>query len=624
MMTTNIPSQKSFISRYLPILDWLPKYERAWLRSDFLAGITIMALLVPEGMAYAELAGMPPQTAFYAAPIGLLLFAIFGTSRQLVVAVSSAIAVMSASIVGKLAVSDTPEYIALTAGLALLAGLVAILAGVLRLGRIAQFFSDSVLAGFISGLALVISIKQLPKMFGFEGGHGNFWERLYDFLIHLNETHWLTLAVAITSLLLMVIIERRFHKIPAALVTMIYGIVVVSVFSLEAQGVHVIGDIPAGLTRPQMPAVTWSDLMLLLPGAIGLTLVMFAEAVGPARSFAGKHGDEISADQELVGLGFANAGAGLFQGFPIGASLSKSAANDAAGAHSQMSGIFAAGLTALVALFLTPLFHNLSEATLGAIVIVAVAGMVKVEKFKHLYRVRKLDFTLGLVALLGVLTFEETLVGLLVAVVVSLLALVARASQPRLSVLGRRPGRIVYGDLTQHPQYETVPGLLVVRPDEGIFFANADTLRDEIRTLINDSEPPILAVLLDLEMTVDLDVPGAEMLAELKKDLSQANVTLMLTRVRSETRLILDRSGVTAVIGQENFHPEIIAGVLTFEKEHGYSDRLVLAADVLNSLSDSLGAAAAQTKGLEQEALTRYQEQITAIARQITTEDKQL
>lgn len=620
-MTTTIPSQKNSISRYLPILGWLPKYERTWLRSDFLAGITIMALLVPEGMAYAELAGMPPQTAFYAAPIGLLLFAIFGTSRQLVVAVSSAIAVMSASIVGELAVSDTPEYIALTAALAILTGLVAILAGVLRLGRISQFFSDSVLAGFISGLALVISIKQLPKMFGFEGGHGNFWERLYDFVIHLNETHWLTLAVAITSLLLMVLIERRFHKIPAALVTMIYGIVVVSIFSLEAQGVHVIGDIPAGLAGPQLPAVTWSDLMLLLPGAIGLTLVMFAEAVGPARSFAGKHGDDINADQELIGLGFANAGAGLFQGFPIGASLSKSAANDTAGAHSQMSGIFAAGLTALVALFLTPLFYNLPEATLGAIVIVAIAGMVKVEKFRRLYRVRKLDFALGLVALLGVLTFEETLAGLLVAVVVSLLALVARASQPRLSILGRRPGRIVYGDVAQHPDYETVPGLLVVRPDEGIFFANADTLRDEIRALINDREPPVLAVLLDLEMTTDLDVPGAEMLAELKKDLSQANVALMLTRVRSGTRLILDRSGVTAVIGQENFYPEIIAGVLTFEKEHGYSDRLMSAVEVLNSLADSLGTAAAQTEGLEQEALTRFQEQITAVARQISPED---
>jgi sulfate permease, SulP family len=601
-MTTTIPSQKNAMSRYLPILGWLPSYERTWLRSDFLAGITIMALLVPEGMAYAELAGMPPQTAFYAAPIGLLLFAIFGTSRQLVVAVSSAIAVMSASIVGELAVGDTPEYIALTAALALLAGLVAILAGLLRLGRIAQFFSDSVLAGFISGLALVIAIKQLPKMFGFEGGHGNFWQRLYDFIIHLNETHWLTLAVAITSLLLMVLIERRFHKIPAALVTMIYGIVVVSIFSLEAQGVHVIGDIPAGLAGPQLPAVTWNDLMLLLPGAIGLTLVMFAEAVGPARSFAGKHGDEINADQELIGLGFANAGAGLFQGFPIGASLSKSAANDAAGAHSQMSGIFAAGLTALVALFLTPLFHNLPEATLGVIVIVAVSGMVKVEKFKRLYQVRKLDFALGLVALLGVLTFEETLTGLLVAVVVSLLALVARASQPRLSVLGRQPGRIVYGDVAQHPDYETVPGLLVVRPDEGVFFANADTLRDEIRVLINDSEPPVLAVLLDLEMTTDLDVPGAEMLGELKKDLSQANVALMLTRVRTKTRLILDRSGVTAVIGQENFYPEIIAGVLTFEKEQGYSDRLVLAADVLDGLADSLGTAAVQTEGLEQDA----------------------
>ncbi len=619
MATKAVDSSPNPLTRFLPILGWLPHYNRAWLRSDFLAGLTIMALLVPEGMAYAELAGMPPQTAFYAAPIGLLMFAIFGTSRQLVVAVSSAIAVMSASVVGALALSDTPEYIALTAALAMMVGLVAILAGLLRLGRIAQFFSDSVLAGFISGLALVISMKQLPKMFGIEGGEGNFWQRLYDFVIHLDETHWLTFAVGITSLLLMVLIERRFHKIPAALVTMVYGIVVVSIFNLEALGVHVIGEIPAGLAGPQLPAVTLNDLLLLLPGAVGLALVMFAEAIGPARSFAGRHSYEINADQELIGLGFANFGAGLFQGFPIGASLSKSAANDSAGAHSQMSGIFAAGLTALVAIFLTPLFYNLPEAALGAIVIVAVSGMVKVGKMKRLYRIRKLDFMLALVAMLGVLTFEETLAGLLLAVIVSLLALIARASQPRLSVLGRQPGRIVYGDVGYHPDYVTIPGLLVVRPDEGIFFANADTLRDQIRTLVMGSVPPVQAVLLDMEMTTDLDVPGTQMLAELKKDLAQAEAELMLARVRSTARLILDRSEVTAVIGPENFYSEIYAGVLAFVKEHESGDRLVLAADALRNLAESMGEVAAQSAGGEQESLKRLQEQITAVADEITT-----
>ena len=298
------------IRRWLPALQWLPHYDRAWLRGDFIAGLTVMALLVPEGMAYAELAGVPPQAAFYAAPVGLILYAIFGTSRQLVVAVSSVIAVMSASIVGALAASDTPEFIALTAALAMLTGIVAILAGLLRLGRIAQFFSESVLIGFVSGLALVIMIKQLPKLFGIEPGHGNFWERLYDLIIHLPETHVLTFTVGITTLLLMVAVERRFHKIPAAMVAMIYGIIVVSIFNLAAQGVHIIGEIPAGLARPQLPDVSLADLAALLPGAIGLTLVMFAEAIGPARTFAGKHRYQIDANQELIGMGFANLGAG--------------------------------------------------------------------------------------------------------------------------------------------------------------------------------------------------------------------------------------------------------------------------------------------------------------------------
>src|SRR5512139_3614959 len=417
-MNNTKPKRKSLAS-YLPIIAWLPAYQRVWLRTDLIAGLTIVALLIPEGMAYAQLAGVPPEAAFYAAPIGLLLFAVFGTSRQLVVAVSSAIATMSFATISLLAIPNTSEFIVMTAALAILTGLICVLFGLLKLGRVAQFFSESVMVGFISGLGLLIIVKQLPKIFGIEGGHGNVWQRLYDFVIHLPETHLPTLVVGLVCLALMILLELYLPRIPAALVALIVGIVLSIVFEVEGLGVAVVGELPSGLTAPKWPAINLEGWWLLLPGALGLALVCFAEAIGPSRAFAAAHKYEIDPNQEWIGVGASNIGAGLFQGFPIGASLSKSAANNQAGAHSQMSGVIAAVVTALVALFLTQFFYPLPETTLGVIVIVAVSHMVKVKQMRHLYRVRREDFVLAVIALLGVVTVE-ILQGLLFAVIVSL------------------------------------------------------------------------------------------------------------------------------------------------------------------------------------------------------------
>jgi high affinity sulfate transporter 1 len=560
-------TQPKLLTRYLPILGWLPKYERSWLRTDLIAGLTVVALLIPEGMAYAQIAGMPPQTAFYAAPIGLLAFAIFGTSCQLVVAVSAIIATMSFATVSQIVAPDTPEFILMTAALAVLAGLISILAGFLKLGRVAQFFSESVMVGFITGLALTVMVKQLPKLLGIEGGSGNFWERLYEVIIHLPETHLATLITGILCLILLITLEHYFHKIPAALVALVFGIAISVIFGLEARGVEVVGEIPAGLARPQWPAVGWQNWLLLFPGALGLALVNFAEAIGPSRSFASAHKYKIDPNQELIGLGAANFGAGLFQGFPIGSSLSKSAANDRAGAHSQMSGIIAAAVTILVALFFTPLFYALPEAALGAIVIVAVSGMVKVAKIKHLYRVRRSDFVLALVALFAVLTFE-TLEALLIAVVVSLFALVWRVSQPRLAVLGRAPDRLEFSDVRRHPENRTLPGLLIVRPENGLFFANAAAFHDAIFTELSASSEPVTAVLLDLGATTDLDVPSADMLAELGEELHNRNVRLMLTRVIAPVRQMLEQAGAMQKIKPEDIFIDPTEAVLDHLSKH--------------------------------------------------------
>jgi sulfate permease, SulP family len=561
--TTKAQAQPNLLSRYFPILTWLPNYQRLWLRTDLIAGLTVVALLIPEGMAYAQIAGVPPQTAFYAAPIGLLAFAIFGTSRQLVVAVSAIIATMSFATVSLIAAPDTPEFILLTAALAVLAGLISIAAGFLKLGRVAQFFSESVMVGFITGLALVVMIKQVPKLLGIEGGHGNFWERTIEIIKHLPETSLPTLVTGLLCLALLIALEHYFHKIPAALVALVFGILISIVFGLEARGVEVVGAIPAGLAPPQWPAVGLKNWWLLFPGAVGLALVSFAEAIGPVRSFAAAHKYKVDTNQELVGLGAANFGAGLFQGFPIGSSLSKSAANDRAGAHSQMSGIIAAGVTILVALFFTQFFYALPEAALGAIVIVAVSGMVKVAKFKHLYRVRREDFILAVVALLAVLTFE-TLEALLIAVVASLFALVWRASQPRLAVLGHAPDSLNFSDMRRHPENKPVPGLLIVRPENGLFFANAAAIREAIMAEATSSPGPVKAVLLDLGATTDLDVPSADMVGELNEELHSHELRFMLIHTITPVRQMLELAGVMEKIRPQDVFPGPIEAILDY------------------------------------------------------------
>jgi high affinity sulfate transporter 1 len=606
------PTQRRGLASFFPILGWLPKYSRSWLRPDLIAGITVTALLVPEGMAYAELAGMPPETIFYVAPIALLLYAIFGTSRQLVVVVSSVQAVMSYSIVSALAPAGTSEFIILTSALAITAGFVSILAGLLHLGRVAQFFSASVLVGFVSGLAMVVAVKQLPKLFGIESGSGNFWERLYDLLIHLPETHLLTLAVGVTTILVMVLLEHYFHRIPAALVAMIYGIVVSSVFGLYELGVHVVGEIPSGMAPPKLPNITLDQWLSLIPGALALSLVVFAEAIGPARSFATKYRYSINPNQELIGLGAANVGAGLFQGFPIGSSLSKTAANEAAGAKSQMSGIVAAGLTILVALFLTPLFTNLPEATLAAIVVVAVYGMFKWREMLRLYNLRRADFVLALVTFLGVLTFDEALPALLLAVALSLLALVWRASQGRMTELGLVRGKLRFEEVGME-QTMPIAGMLIFAPEESLFFANADTIRTQITNRLAATAEPVTSVLLDLELTNELDVPSADVLKELNDDLEASGAQLMLARVRPAVRDLLDRSGITEAIGANNIYGRVLEGVLMhLSASDAHIETFVgLSGDLLRTLQVVVSDMLATAQGDQQAGLEAIQARLS-------------
>jgi len=552
----------------LPVRDWLPRYERRWLRPDLVAAAAVWAVLVPEGMAYASLAGLPPQAGLFAALAPLLAYAVLGTCRQITVGPSSAIAAYSAAAVAPLALGDGGRFIALSALLALLVGALLLSAGLARAGFIADFFARPVLTGFVAGLALVIGVGQLYKLFGVEAGGAGFFGKLGVLLRQLGSTNPTTLALGLASLAVIFALRAVAPKAPAMLVAVALGILAVSLLGLQDHGVAIVGEIPDGLPRPSFPSFGLGDIADLLPDAVALALIAFAESIAGARAFAATHGYEVNADQELVALGVANLGAGLFQGFSVDASLSRSAVADASGVKSQMSGVILFAFLIVTMLLLLPLFHDLPEAVLGAIVVAAVAHLIDVRALRRLRRVDATDFLLALTCFAGVLVFG-ILMGLAIAVVVSLLALVFRAYRPSSAVLGRAPGAVAdpalrYCGVDDHPEYETIPGLVILRVDGELFFANARWFQKTVRSLVRGQAPPVREVLIHAGAVPHLDTTAAAMLKELIAELRESDVALAFARATTSLCENLESNGIVELVGLDNFHETVAAGVADF------------------------------------------------------------
>jgi high affinity sulfate transporter 1 len=549
----------------LPVRHWLPAYRRRWLRSDVVAALAVWAVLVPEGMAYASLAGMPPETGLFAALAPLLAYAALGTCRQLTVGPSSAIAAYSAAAVAPLALGDGSRFIALSALLALLAGGLLLVAGLARAGFVADFLARPVLTGFVAGLALVIAAGQLSKLVGVEGGGTGFFGKLWDLLRQLGDASFLTLAVGAAALAMIFALQRIAPKVPAMLVAVVLGVVAVKVFHLQDHGVAVVGAIPDGLPTFALPSFNLADVRDLLPDAFALALIAFAESVAGARQLAARDRYEVDADQELVALGVANLGAGLFQGFAVDASLSRSAVADASGVKSQLSSIVLFGFLVVTMLLLMPLFHDLPEAVLGAIVIAAVAHLVDVGALRRLRRVDHTDFVVAVLCFGGVLVFG-LLVGLAIAVGVSLLALVYRAYRPSYAVLGRAPGAVDdellrYRGIEDRPDVETFPGLVILRVDGELFFANARWFRDLVRSLVRDQRPPVRELLVHVGAVPHVDTTAADMLRGLIGEMGEAGVTLAFARATTGLMHDLERNGITGLVSDDRFFETVAAGV---------------------------------------------------------------
>ena len=563
-MVLKPPEEKSALRRYLPIVDWLPKYDwGGWLRYDLLAALTVWALLVPEAMAYAGIAGVSPEVGLVTAPLALLGYAIFGSSKQLFVGPSSTVAIISASVVAPLAGEDGGLYLALTVWLAIFTGVFFVALGLARMGWIANFMASSVLAGFMVGLAIVIAVGQLDKILGVETEGGNVLQELESMIDQFGDWDWPTILVGVGALAALFLIEEFLPRIPGALVVMLSAIALSAILDWEGGGIHVVGEIPAELPSLSLPEVPEGDVLGdLIGGALAVVVVAFAESYAAAKSYATKFGYQIDANQEMVGLGAANLGAGLSGGFVVDGSLSKTAAGVEAGQKTQMTSVFAAVFVLITIVALTWLFEPLPEAVLGAIVIHAVWKLIDFTEFKSLWRIRKIDHWLAVAAFLGVVLID-ILPGIVIGVILSLVALIYRSSFPEGSELGRVPVDDTHYDFVSvdaNPDAETLPKVVVYRQTGSLIFSNAEAFSQQARELLwSRTDPPAELLIVDCEQMADLDTTGAEELVALFDELRDADVDMWLTRLHGDARITAEKAGVVDAIGDERILANIRA-----------------------------------------------------------------
>jgi SulP family sulfate permease len=528
---------------------WLTGYRRAWLLPDLVAGLIVWGVVTPQAVAYAQIAGLPPSAGLAAAPGALLAYALLGTSRTLVVSATTATSALSAAAIGPLADGDALRFAALSAGLAVVAGVVLVVAGVVRVGGVMDLVSKPVMTGFLFGLGLTVAIGQLPKLFGIAPSSGEFFDQLWGFLGDLGETEWWTLGVGAGSVAALVVLGRVAPRLPGMLIVLALAIVVSALLELEQHGVAVIGELPSAYPDADVPDVSWGDLADLLPAALGM-LIVSAEAASVSRAIARTQGYDVDPNRDLVALGGSNLLAGLSSGFVQSGVASQTLAAERAGGKTQATSLVAAGLILLTGIFLTGLFQDLPEATLGAIVIVAISGFWRVDELRRFAGLRTSAFVLALVALVGVLVFG-ILPGLVIAALLSLAVLIQRLSRPSVGALARDPSSGTWGRADRHPDWQSPSGVVAARVDGPLFYANASTVETQLLSFVASADPRPDALVLDLAGSTELDVESLDMLAELAERLRADGVELRLAAVRAPAHALLERRGLLPLVRVE-------------------------------------------------------------------------
>jgi len=546
---------RSVLGRYVPITDWLPHYPRAWLGKDIAAGITSWAVMVPVAMAYAELAGVPAGVGLVTATVGLTAYAILGTSRHAKVTTSSTMAVMSASVVAPAAGGDATAYVAMTAMLAIIVGLYLIAAGILKLGFLAEFLAKPVITGFIVGLAITIAVGQLPKLFGVPGTDGNVLDQLAGLVAELPETNRISLALGLAAMAIILVARRIDRRIPGPLIAVIGAIVLSTALDLSEEGVVVVGSITGGLPTPGLPAVSIGDVTYLATGAAGIVFLALAESLAASRAFANRHGYRIDPDQELIALGGANTVSGLAGGFAVDASVSSMATGEAAGNKTQLSSLVIAAGMVLTIVVLAPVFTNLPQTLLAAVIITSVISLVDFAEWRRYVRWRRTDASLALIAALGVL-MTDVLVGLVIAALVSVVILLYTASKPALATLGRLPGpHDHYVDAGRNPEAESIEGLLILRLDTPLYYFNATAVSHRVLQEVDALEELPQAVLLDIEATIELDVTTSDALYGLITALEDRGTHLVIVHAKGSVRDRMRKVGLIERLGSRGLYP---------------------------------------------------------------------
>ncbi len=536
--------------------------------------ITVFAVLVPSSMAFGDLAGVTPVAGLYVALGAMVMYALFGTSKQVITGPEATTAILTATAVAPLAGGDPVRYAALAAMTALLVGVIALLARVAKLGFITDFLSKPILVGYIFGATLIVIGSQLGKMFGIKLESDQFFRQVAELISRLGETHLLTFAIGIVCVAGLILMRRISKKLPGPLVVVVIAIILSAVLGWQAKGVAVVGAVPAGLPHLAIPAVTVQDILSLLPAAIALMILIYADEILTARVFATKHGQKIDSNQEFVAIGMANIGAGFLTGFPAALSASRTAVNDQMGAKSQWVSLFAAALTIIFLLFLTPLLAPLPTVALGAIIIVASIGLIDIPAFRYLRKVRRTEFLLAVVTAFGVLTVG-VLQGILVAVVLSLVNVIYHISRPHDALLDDvdASGGTVYRGVADKETALTEPGLIVYRFDAPLVFPNAAYFTERLEELINNAGEGLKCVILDAEPISDFDLTAAEALETLDADLEKRGIELWIARANQPLRDLLQVTGLTIKIGEENIYPSVRAAVLAY-RTHFNTNRI--------------------------------------------------
>jgi high affinity sulfate transporter 1 len=554
----------SIAQRLLPILGWLPSYQRAWLLPDILAGVAVWAVMVPEGMAYSGIVGVPAIMGLYTIIPPLVAYAILGTSRVLVVGPDTATGLISALTVGAIATQGSAEFNTLTSTLAILIGAFFLLFGALRMGWVAAFIPTPVMRGFIEGLVLVTIIGQVPNLLGIKGTSGNFFDKLWFVLQQLSGVPLAPALTGLLSLAAMLLLRHLVPRVPAPLVVAVAALILVELLGGEAAGIKVVGDLPSGLPHLRAPVLNPQTLWELAPGALAIVLIGYAEALGGAKAAATQGGD-IDPNQELVAHGPANILSGLFGGFLAVGSLSKTSVAMAAGARTQVANLVAALFCFLTLVLFTPLFRGMPHPALAAIVIAAMLHLSKPGYLRNVLARGPWEFTIALIVVAGELTLG-VLQGIALGVVLSLLMVIYRISHPHGTVLGQVPGTEAYRNIERHPEAVTFPGLLIWRPGGDLWFASIGHLGDGLKAALVASRPPTKHVLVDAEAVNQIDVSGCDTLLNLIQELQRQGVTLAFARLRDHVRERMRRGGVEAVVGPANFHERVTEGVRAWQQ----------------------------------------------------------